>query len=253
MDELLHKYIADIRHDFEARVKSWVLVLEEEETFLVTAGMLCRQLTICISVVQDPQLWNPDLGLMILRLMSGLHIDLAWIALEPTKRSRMYIDYGTGQGLLDLEHKRIFAKQQMVSKESLHAAEVWLSRQRREMFTEVNLASWSGLTVSKMAEEANALDVYEGFYVQNSLALHSSWSHLATRYLEPVNAENETKWFPIFPEYKIDPSILFLSARLMDKTLQITDKIYPSKFEKKTSAYESLRAAWKKEREKKMQ
>lgn len=246
-ETIADQYIERLVNEFETRVKAWQLNLDEEEKFIVSGGLLCRQVTLCISIARDVQMWNWDLGMMIIRLMSGLHIDFAWLSLEPQNRARRFIEYGAGQGLLDVEHKRLFAEKGEFSQESLRAAEGWLSAQRKEMFTEVNLASWSGLAVSKMAEEANATDIYEGFYVPASSPLHSTWFHLSRGFLYCSEESAPRKWMPAWPEYKIHPDIFSLAARLTDKTLAIADNIFPEGRGLTPSSYDWLRSTWKEE------
>lgn len=236
LEKAADRYIERLLDEFEQRVRSWNLDLSHEETFIVAEGILCRQLGLCISIARDVDMWNWDFGFMILRLMSGLCIDFAWISLNPQERSIAFIEYGEGQALLDLEHKRIFAQQGDVSKESLDTAENWFSDQRREIFTSVNLASWSGLTVSKMAEEAGTIDIYEGTYAPASSALHSNWYHLSRYYLRRT-ADDQDGWIPSYrSSNRIYPDVFSLATYLMERTFEIADKVFPGPHIPETSA-----------------
>lgn len=244
-EKIADEYIEKLVAEFEARVKSWKLNFDEEEKYTVTSGLVCRQVTLCISIARDVQMWNWDLGMMIIRLMSGVHIDFAWLSLDPQTRAKQFIEYGAGQGLLDLEHKRLFAEQGEVSEESLRAAEDWLSGQRKEMFTEVNLAGWSGLSVSKMAEEANCVDIYEGFYVPACSPLHSTWYHLSQAFLYQPEGSPKANWVPACPNLEIYPDICSLAARLTSKTMAIADNIFPEATRPQQCSYDWLRSTWK--------
>lgn len=247
IEEAADEYAQRLVDEFEQRVQSWNLNFDDEEKFTVCAGLLCRQVTLSICVARDTSLWNWDLGMMIIRLMASVHIDLAWIALNAQERAKRFIEYGAGQGLLDLEHKRLFAEKGDVDSDSLELAENWLASQRKEMFTEVNLASWSGLSVSKMAEEANCIDVYEGFYVMACSPLHSTWFHLSRGFVYAEQTTNGTKWVPAVPEYGIYPDIFSLAARLASKTLASADTIFPEGTRPKQCSFEWLRQTLKAE------
>ena len=51
----------------------------------------------------------------------------------------------------------------------------------------INLGSWSELTVRKMAEESGCLDFYNFTYIPFSISAHNSWTHLVRFNLKLCN------------------------------------------------------------------
>lgn len=239
--ELVEQYIFDISEEFETKISSWKIDMDEEEKFTVTSGLLCRQVMLCSSMASEPGFWNADLGFMIIRLMSSVLIDLAWIACAPYERSKQFILYGVGQGLVDIEHKRLFVEKGEMDDSALKAAEHWLTGQRKEMFIEVDLASWSGLSVSKMAEEAGCLNIYEELYSQTSMPLHSNWYHISWAHFR---SKVDGIMPPVCPTYPVEIQVLFVAARLMHATFEVAEKIYQTDGGVKNSSFEKLIAAW---------
>ena len=193
----------------------------------VVGGLLARQATLAKEIAGAPSLWNGHSAPILLRAMADVHINLAWLILDPPTRSLKYIAYGLGQAKLELEHRRAEIGDRTPTAEEeamLGHREAWINRQRATFLQDVDLGKWSGLSVRQMAEEAGCLDFYHYVYTPFSGAAHSMWHHV-----EPYNLRtcaNPLHRHHRVPESKtLEPDVhyLLLAAKYWSKSLRSFD------------------------------
>jgi hypothetical protein len=92
--ELIRVLEAKIRKDLRMRCEAYKPNFREPEVFNVLTALLARQATLTIELASAPQMWNGHSAPLFLRAMTDVHITLSWICLDPTTRSRQYIDHG---------------------------------------------------------------------------------------------------------------------------------------------------------------
>jgi hypothetical protein len=115
--------------------------------------------------------------------MTDVHITLSWILLDPKLRSRQYIDFGLGQAVLELEHRKkqfesVVDDSKKDTEQIIRAGEAWINSQRWNFLVEVNVGAWSGKSTREMAQESGILDFYNYVYVPFSQCAHSTWYHV---------------------------------------------------------------------------
>lgn len=186
--EELNKYIKSLKSTIslslkrlEARWNSWDIDSNEVERHEVTAAMVARQISLAKSFANNPQVWNFDLGPLIMRAMIENIINLKWIVKDPLVRARKFIEWGIGNEKLQIE-KRIREIEESggnpLEDESIESNRAWIDFHRYTFLTEVNLGSWSGKSVRQMAIEADCKDFYDLVYDPFSNNSHSSWNHI---------------------------------------------------------------------------
>ncbi len=127
--------------------------LYDAETYEVAIGLVARQATLTIHLEINPGMWTGHIAPLALRTMTDAHITLAWILRDPPERARQYILHGLGQEKLLIAHLEAEDREADEPKEQLDELldikRSWLSAQRHDFLTEVNVGSWSGLNVRK--------------------------------------------------------------------------------------------------------
>jgi hypothetical protein len=250
----INKRVSKIIERFSANVSNELIIiwndldidLTKKEIYEVLTGLIARQITLATHFMKCPNLWTGDLGPIILRSMIDNYINFAWIIKEPLERSRKYILYGLGQEKLIIEHR----KNEIISEGSdpkddilVKYSEAWMNSQRFSFFTEVNIGSWSGISVREMAEQANCLDFYNYSYLPFSSVVHNMWNHINRYNLK--TSENPLHKFlliPKLPEVRIIIEFIEIAARYVDKMLQTYDENFPCKTKRKSSYAEFLKS-----------
>jgi len=159
--------------------------------------------------------------------MAEVHITLAWILLDRSTRAAKFIHYGLGQKKLELEHHRAQLGNEAPKEltDMLSHTESWINSQRFTFLTSVNLGSWSGQSVRKMAEEAGCLDFYDMVYTLFSACSHSMWYHVAVYNLEPCScALHQMHQVPTAGDAAIDPHYFSLAAKFLQKSFTAFDQ-----------------------------
>lgn len=230
LERIIGTYTDMVRAELAARWKEWPLDLMRPELHEVVGSLLARQVTLVTQIARAPSAWNAHLAPIVLRSMTDVYITLAWILRDPLERSRKFILYGLGQQKLILEHR----KAQLVTDgrdperdPMVQATEAWLTAQRFPFLTEVNVGSWSGLTVREMAEEAGCLDLYRYAYLPFSAATHSMWHHTSRLNLEICeNPLHRYHKVPVDPDLDIDPDYLYRAAKYVGKAFRLFDTTF---------------------------
>ena len=223
--QAIDSYIKDVQIEFVAHTKAWKIDLMNTELYEVVGGLLARQVTLSTELAKAPQIWNGHVAPLILRTMVDTYITLAWIMENPLERSRQFIFFGLGQEKLTLEHH----KAEIVSRDEkpedypyIKQMEEMLNSQRFTFLTEVNVGSWSGHDVRKMADEAGCLNLYHFAYTPFSAATHSMWHHIVRynlRYCE--NPLHKYHRVPATPDVPHDVDFLYRAAKYVAKTFDL--------------------------------
>ncbi len=249
LNSLVKYYIQELRSQIPKRWNSLIIDLAKKEVYEVLFGQLARQVTLCLQFVKNPNCWTFDLAPVILRCMADNYINFAWIAKDVDDRSKKFILYGLGQEKLSFEHR----KDQIIkdggdpNKDPLvKYNEAWLNSQRYTFLTEVNIGSWSGISIRQMAEEADCIDFYNYVYTPFSSVAHNMWGHL-TRYNLVVsdNPLHKNLKIPVINESFIDIYNIKLAAMYLDKMIRLFDGVFKIKLDEK-SAYDKLLSEFKK-------
>lgn len=228
LEKLIKAFVEKARQDLNERWAKWPIDLSQRELYEVVGALLARQVTLARQLAECPQMWNGHIAPVLLRAMADVYISLAWVLEDPLDRSQKFALYGLGQAKLQLEHR----KAQIVDREPtpeekrlLDASEGWINSQRFTFLTDVNIGSWSGITIRQMAEEAKCIDFYNYVYTPFSACAHSMWHHVARYNLRQCNNPlHQYHQVPDDPEFPLDPYNLYLAAKYLEKTFSAFDK-----------------------------
>lgn len=229
LEKLVGQYCNSAKTELKMRLDNWPCDLNDVETHEAIGGLLARQTTLACEIAMSPGTWNQNVAPLLLRGLADVFITTAWILNDPSARSKNFIEDGLGKIKLELAHR----KQQIDTvegegKEDLQQMidiwEDWLNSQRMEQFVAVNLSNFSGLTVRKMAEEADCLDFYNYVYQPFSNVAHSNWSHISMFNLTYcVNPAHKYHKLPSVTEHLPDAHWLYLAAKYLNKTFKYFD------------------------------
>jgi hypothetical protein len=222
------RLVAIVDSELFARLVAWPPDFAYIQVHEVIGGMLARQATLVKDLVDAPPIWTNDSAPIILRAIADVYINIAWLLLNPEERCLQFISFGLGQAKLELEHYRAeMASREATSQETamLKAREAWIDSQRATFLQDVNLGSWSGTSVRKMAEEAGCLDFYNFVYTPFSACAHSMWHHIARYNLvacaNPLHRHHRR---PTSAAGDPDLNYLLLAAKYWTKTLDTFDE-----------------------------
>lgn len=227
LDQVVNSFCTTARDQLRARWEAWKLDMAHRAEHEVVGGLVARQVTLAEQLAMAPSTWNEHLAPLVLRGMAEVHITLAWILLDQATRAVKFIHYGLGQKKLELEHHRAQLGNDPPKglSEMLSHTEAWIDSQRFTFLTSVNLGSWSGQSVRKMAEEAGCLDFYDLVYTPFSACSHSMWYHVATYNLAPCDcALHQMHQIPTAGESAMDPHYFSLAAKYLQKTFAAFDQ-----------------------------
>lgn len=225
---VVERYAANARAELDARWAEWPLDLSRTHIHEVIAGLLGRQVSLAVQVASAPSIWNPHAAPVLLRAMTEVIITIAWILEKPDDRAKMYIHYGLGQVKLDLERR----KSQLdpdnpdpAQQQEVDVREAWVEQQRWPFLTEVNLGSWSEISVRKMAQDTGLEDLYNYPYQMFSAAAHSMWHHVERFNLQPCHSPlHRYHRVPADLDVSPDYSFLDLAAKNLADAFAIFDE-----------------------------
>jgi len=230
ISELIRAIETKVRQELRDRCEAYKPDFRAPEVFNVVTALLARQATLAIELASAPQLWNGHSAPLFLRAMTDVHITLSWILLDPATRARQYIDYGLGQAVLALEHKKkglesADPESKHMLEEFVRAQEAWINAQKWSFLVGVNVGAWSGKNTRQMAEEAGILDFYNHVYTPFSQCAHSTWYHVG-RYNSAPSESPLTRqlWMPAIADASSDNWNLHLTAKYLDKTFNVFDE-----------------------------
>jgi Family of unknown function (DUF5677) len=230
LERIIRTYTEMARAELAERWRKWPIDLSQSELHEVVASLLARQVTLATQLAHAPSTWNAHIAPMVLRSMTEVCITLSWILRDPAELARKFILYGLGQQKLILEHRKAELTSDGQDPEQdpmVKATEAWLTAQRFPFLTDVNVGSWSGLTVREMAEEAGCLDLYRYAYLPFSAATHSMWHHTSRLNLQVCeNPLHRYHKAPVDPDLEIDPDYLYRAAKYVEKTFKLFDRAF---------------------------
>jgi len=148
----------------------------------VVGALISRQCQLSLKLARNSDLWEWNIGPLILRSMTDCFITLAWILEDVLLRSKQYISYGLGQQKLLMEHYREqMENEKGRDRESMEATvkkmEGWINNQHFSFLQEVDVGSWSGKSTRQMAMECGCHDLYKFAYTPYSSCAHNMWNH----------------------------------------------------------------------------
>ncbi|MCY4377646.1 MAG: DUF5677 domain-containing protein [Spirochaetaceae bacterium] len=228
---VVERFVAALHSELSERWRTWRYEFSLKDLHAVVGGLLSRQVTLAAELARAPSCWNYHVGPLFLRAMAEVHITVAWILHDPNQqidRCKKYIDFGLGQQKLELERRRTTIKERDRDPTDEEVAwmevqEQWINSQRATFLTEVNVGSWSGIPVRKMAEDAGCIDFYNHVYTPWSAVAHSTWQHIG-RY-NVTQCQNPLHGFHLVPA-AIDAAaldVLYLAGKYADKTFRLFD------------------------------
>ena len=228
VSELAENYVRTVRAELSERWSNWDIDLSENEMHEVVGALLARQVTLATQLACSPSAWNGHIAPLVLRSMTDVYINLAWILEDPVQRSRQFILFGLGQEKLDIEHRRQELKREGKSDEDdvlIKAKENWINQQRYTFLVEVNVGSWSGKPTRILAEESGCLDLFRYAYTPFSAAVHSTWNHVGRYNLTQCsNPLHKYHRIPIDRDFSPDIDYLYRAACYVEKTFQLFDE-----------------------------
>lgn len=227
---LIETYCAEVDRELEARLMARPPDFTHIHVHEVIGGMLARQATLAKDVAGAPMLWTGHTAPVLLRAMTDVYINVAWLLLDPVERCRKFILFGLGQAKLELEHRRAqIGAREPTPEEAimLEVCQSWIDDQRLDLFLDVDLGKWSNLSVRQMAKEAGCIDFYSYVYAPFSACAHSMWHHIARYNLrECSNSLHRNHRRPASEAFPPDAHYLTLAAKYWSKTLDTFDQTY---------------------------
>lgn len=227
--EMIERYIKLARKELQFRWDIWSLEMGEVEKHEVIGALLARQVTLANQLASNPGIWNGHIAPLILRSMVDNYINLAWIFMDPQKRSKKFIEYGLGQQKLMIEHEKNELKMKGVNdpEKTIHiqALEAWVNSQRYSFLTTVSVGSWADKDTRKMAEEADCLEIYRYAYTPFSSAVHNQWDHISRYNLKTcLNPLHRYHNVPVDLELQPDPDYFYRAAKYVEKSFKLFDE-----------------------------
>lgn len=198
------------------------------EVSSVLNGLLGRQASLTIKLAQSPTNWDGHLAPLVLRSMIDCHISFEWILKSPKSRSQEYIGYALGQAKLSLANLEEKLEEKPDDKDIQSLVEVkrsWIAHHRLMQFVEVNLGSWSGSSVRKMAQEIDDEDFYKFSFTPFSACLHNTWEHVHLYNTIPCNNPlHKFHELPAMIDAPLDPDFLYRSAKYVSMSYRAYDR-----------------------------
>lgn len=191
-------------------------------------GLLSRQCIFVLEMLRTPNNCTHHIAPILLRCMIEVYITISWILQKPEERTLGYIEYGIGQQKLINEHLKNHIESQERSEireeheKILEATNRWVDAQMADWAIEVNVGSWSGLSLRDMAKQTNSEDLYNINYAIHTSAVHSSWLHIGKFNVSECN--NPMHKFHLVPSLiKFESDLAFLDSALrhLSETIEL--------------------------------
>jgi len=227
--KLIEDFVREAKSELDQRWASWKLDYSQIEVHEVVGALLARQVTLAIALAANPGFWNAPLASLVLRPMTEVYLNLAWILAAPLERSRMFIFHGLGQMKLRAEHEKasiqnVDAAEKQHAKEFIESIERWIDSQQYGFMTTVNLGNWAELNQRKMAEEVGMLDFYNQHYTPYSAGIHSMWHHVAIYNLKQCkNPLHRFHKVPEVPDLDADARLVLMAGKYLETTFALFD------------------------------
>ena len=237
---ILEEYIINVNEEFRHLWNSWVININHKEIHEVIGGIIARQISLATHFIISTNNWTNEIAPIILRSMADNYINFSWILKDPHERVKKFIAYGLGQEKLIMEHRKNQAKEDGIDIENaptINESKKWIDKQQYDFLTTVNIANWAGISVYKMAEEAECKDFYNYVYLPFSVAVHNMWNHIGKHNVRM--SDNPLHKFLLIPTIN-EPTISINSPILAAKYVDICLEKFHKQFNidrHKTIAY----------------
>jgi len=237
--KIIEQYADNLENELKELWNGFKIDLSIKEQFEVIGGIIARQITITTYFVSNSDIWTGDIAPIILRSLADNYINLSWILESPKDRAQKFILHGLGQEKLMIEHHKNKLREDGLNPdedEFIQFSEQWINSQRYTFLTDVNLGSWSGLSIREMAQQANCMDFYNFVYQPFSTAAHNMWNHIAKYNLRTSdNVLHKLLKVPVISRITSQLEYLDLAAKYTDKCFWIYYKKFPNGKERKSS------------------
>lgn len=205
----------------------------DAEVNSVFSTLLARQATLALGLAESPQSWNPHIAPLILRPMIECLITFRWIKADPFVRSVEYINFGLGNEKLMAHH---YQKALSDRKEAKNADEIsqilehsigWVDGQQFQQFVDVNLGSWAGNSIRRMAQDVDSEDLHKFAYVPFSACAHNQWNHVGK--FNAVQCENpmhKRHYIGCIIDVDFVVDFVYRATKYFDLTIDEFDEFY---------------------------
>lgn len=187
-NKILVEYIDALKAEVEFRLKNWHFVSDKRYMYSVVQGLLSRQYAITSELVGCDVFYKPNIAGILFRAMLDVYITMAWILKEDSEtRAQQFMVYGLGQEKLMKEVRENSLKNDGMDPTEdpfVQTSTRIINMMTSEELLDIKIGSWSGKPISKMAEEAGILSLYNYSYLPFSQDVHSNWPHLVRFNLE---------------------------------------------------------------------
>jgi hypothetical protein len=167
-------------------------------------------------------------GRLLVRTLTEIRINLAFLVQKEDEAMwTRFRAYGSGQAKLALlKYEEIASGQpNLVSMDTLKAL---ANEDFFQEFVNIDLGSWSGLDLRKMAEQSGTKDDYDRFYGWTSAFVHGHWGAARDAVLATcVNPLHRAHRGPM-PAQRLMESCIPDAIGLVNAILQSVDECYPS-------------------------
>lgn len=195
----------------------------------VLGGLVSRQVTLSIQMVNSPNMLNGHAAPLFLRAMTDLQISLAWILIDLEDRVKKYVIYGLGEEKLILEHYKKELEDNTLDlnykdevQKIIQFKEEWIRAQKPEYLVEVNLGNWAQLDYRRMAQEAGKESLYKFPYKIFSQNAHNMWNFISL--YNCTSCENPLHRYHLVPSLKeaqIDIDFLYRAFKYTDQVYEL--------------------------------
>ena len=167
---------------------------------------------------------NGALGRLGIRTILEVRITLAYMLMNDTPELwKEWREYGSGQAKLNaLKFDESIDPPEYIDVdiiESIVSEDIW------EELRTINLASWHGLDLRKLSEQASLKDAYDQHYSWTSGYSHGTWG--AVREASYQTCLNPLHRLHRYPQRVFLDDTVNDAARLVDEVLQHLDDAYP--------------------------
>lgn len=190
----------------------------------VLAGLVAKQVRFFVLMVDDPQLWQVDIGSILLRSMTETLINFRIVAKGGDDAARRFRDYSMGHMKAQKLHIEKLIDDGALPPDwegRVEELQFLVNLDRWEEVIDIDLRPWSkGIRQDAIDHDAKA--EYDLFYQPGSAAVHGEWSSLLETVLAPCvdplhrfHQVPRTHWFE-----PSSPRILISGFELLDRTYQ---------------------------------
>lgn len=190
----------------------------------VLAGLVARQIRFFVLMVDDPHLWQVDIGAIVLRSMTETLINFRVIAKDGDAAARRFRDYSLGHMKAHKLHIEKLIDRGALTPDweaRIEELQFLVNLDRWEEVVDIDLRPWSkGIREDAIEQDAKA--EYDLFYQPGSAAVHGEWSSLLETVLAPCvdplhrfHQVPREQWF-----VPSNPRILVSAFELLDSTFR---------------------------------